>query len=665
MPYHKELANAIRALAIDAIEQSKSGHPGAPLGMADMATVLWHDVLVHNPKNPHWINRDRFVLSNGHASMLIYALLYLSGYDLTIDDIKNFRQFGSKTPGHPEFGLTPGVETTTGPLGQGLATAVGMALAEKLLAKEFNRPGFDLFNHNTYVFLGDGCLMEGISHEAASLAGTWGLNKLIALWDDNGISIEGNVKDWFTDNTPERFRAYGWNVIENVDGHDSTDIRKAISQATKNTNKPTLICCKTTIGYGSPNKAGTAATHGSPLGKDEALATKKQLGIEYPPFEIPAKILEKWNAAEKGATAEHDWNARFKAYTQEFPELAKELTRRLKAQLPDDFSNMMQNLIEQNAKSSDKPATRVASLNVLNAIAPKLPELLGGSADLSGSVGTCWKGSVTIKPETMSGNYLAYGVREFAMGAIMNGLALYGGFIPYAGTFLIFSDYAKNAIRLSALMKQRVIWVLTHDSIGVGEDGPTHQPIEQVASLRLIPNMQVWRPCDAVETVVAWKKSLERLNGPSCLALTRQGLEPMPRNSEQTKNIEKGAYILLDCSDPELIIIASGSEVNLAVQAAQNLNAEGRKVRVVSMPCAELFEAQPQNYKESVLPLKTRKRLAIEAASADWWTKYTGLDGKVIGMHSFGESAPADKLFKHFGFTVENVLKEAKALLNK
>ena len=676
MPSHRELANAIRALSMDAVEKAKSGHPGAPLGMADMAEVLWNEFLVHNPANPHWANRDRFVLSNGHASMLLYSLLHLSGYDLSLEDLKNFRQLGSKTPGHPEYALTPGVETTTGPLGQGIAAAVGMALAEKLLGHEFNRPGFDVVDHHTYVFMGDGCLMEGISHEAASLAGTWGLGKLTALWDDNGISIEGNVSGWFTDDTPARFRAYGWHVVAGVDGHDAAALQKALAEARSVKDKPSLICCKTTIGFGSPNKAGSEATHGSPLGGDEVVATRKNIGWDHPPFEIPADIRQGWDARLKGQKSEQAWNELFAVYAKANPELAAELQRRLSGKLPAGWQGNIEALMQQVAAATDKPATRVASQNVLSALAPQLPELLGGSADLSGSVGTRWKGAKTIERAAtgeLTGNYLAYGVREFGMGAIMNGLALHGGFIPYSGTFLIFSDYAKNAIRLAALMQQRVIWVLTHDSIGVGEDGPTHQPVEQLAGLRLTPNVHVWRPCDAAETVASWQAGLERVNGsndnsiggPSCLSLTRQGLPPMPRTAGQIKDIAKGGYILKDClnGSPELIFIASGSEVQLVMGAAEKLEAQGRRVRVVSMPCAEVFEAQSAEWKEKVLPGSVRKRVAVEAAAADWWARYVGLDGVVVGMRSFGESAPGDKLFAHFGFTVDNVLKEAEKLL--
>ncbi len=657
----KERANAIRALAMDAVEKAKSGHPGAPLGMADMAEVLWHEFMNHNPANPTWHNRDRFVLSNGHASMLLYALLHLTGYGVSVEDIKSFRQLGSKTPGHPEFGVTPGVETTTGPLGQGVATAVGMALAEKILAAEFNREGFPVVDHFTYVFLGDGCMMEGISHEAASLAGTLKLGKLVALWDDNGISIDGKVEGWFTDDTPARFKAYGWQVIAGVDGHDPVAIKKAIAKAKKTTDKPSLICCKTVIGMGAPNKSNSAGCHGSPLGDEEIAATRKNIGWAHPPFEIPQEIKKSWDAKKQGAALEKKWNKLFAAYEAAFPEKAAEFMRRMQGRLPENMDAMLEkHLMTLQAKGENK-ASRVSSKDVLDIVAPALPELLGGSADLTGSVGTHWKGSEYITDQKLTGRYLAYGVREFGMGAIMNGLALHGGFIPYGGTFLVFADYAKNAIRLAALMKRQVIWVLTHDSIMMGEDGPTHQPIEQLGMLRLTPNTEVWRPCDSVETAAAWKAALNHKTGPSCLCLSRQNLPTIPRDAITLANIERGAYIVRDSKGlPEIILMATGSEVALALATADALEKKGQKVRVVSMPCASLFDRQDCSYKEAVLPLAVRNRVAIEASSADWWSKYVGLDGFVVGMRSFGDSAPGAVLYDHFGFTVENILKALK-----
>ncbi|HIW78771.1 MAG TPA: transketolase, partial [Candidatus Bilophila faecipullorum] len=651
MRSRKELADAVRILSMDAVDKAKSGHPGAPMGMADMAEALWRGVLRHNPANPHWANRDRFVLSNGHASMLLYSLLHLTGYDLSMDDIKAFRQLGSRTPGHPEFGVTPGVETTTGPLGQGFATAVGMAVAEKLLAAEFNREGFPIVDHHTYVFLGDGCLMEGLSQEACSLAGTLGLGKLIVLYDDNGISIDGKVSQWFGDDTPARFEACGWQVIPDVDGHDAAMLDAALTLARKETARPTLICCKTTIGYGSSKKGGTASCHGSPMGEEENAAVRAALGWTEPPFVIPQDIRDAWDARQKGAALQSEWDALFAAYRAAYPDLAVEFERRMSGALPADWEAVSKAAIERFDADKPKVATRIANRDVLNALAPHLPELFGGSADLTGSVGTWHEKAVRIGRDEWHGNYLSYGVREFGMGAVMNGLALHGGFIPYGGTFLVFSDYARNAIRLSALMKQRLVWVLTHDSIGVGEDGPTHQPIEHVSSLRLIPDLWVWRPCDAVETAVAWKTALESAE-PSCMILTRQGLAPQARTAGQLEAVRRGGYVLRDCDGaPEVILIATGSEVQLAVDAAAALTAKGRKVRVVSMPCTELFDAQPADYRESVLPAAVRARVAVEAASVDGWWKYVGLDGAVVGMSTFGESAPGGELFKHFGFT--------------
>ncbi len=663
MRSRKELADAVRILSMDAVDKAKSGHPGAPMGMADMAEALWRGVLRHNPANPHWANRDRFVLSNGHASMLLYSLLHLTGYDLSMDDIKAFRQLGSRTPGHPEFGVTPGVETTTGPLGQGFATAVGMAVAEKLLAAEFNREGFPIVDHHTYVFLGDGCLMEGLSQEACSLAGTLGLGKLIVLYDDNGISIDGKVSQWFGDDTPARFEACGWQVIPDVDGHDAAMLDAALTLARKETARPTLICCKTTIGYGSSKKGGTASCHGSPMGEEENAAVRAALGWTEPPFVIPQDIRDAWDARQKGAALQSEWDALFAAYRAAYPDLAVEFERRMSGALPADWEAVSKAAIERFDADKPKVATRIANRDVLNALAPHLPELFGGSADLTGSVGTWHEKAVRIGRDEWHGNYLSYGVREFGMGAVMNGLALHGGVIPYGGTFLVFSDYARNAIRLSALMKQRLVWVLTHDSIGVGEDGPTHQPIEHVSSLRLIPDLWVWRPCDAVETAVAWKTALESAE-PSCMILTRQGLAPQARTAGQLEAVRRGGYVLRDCDGaPEVILIATGSEVQLAVDAAAALTAKGRKVRVVSMPCTELFDAQPADYRESVLPAAVRARVAVEAASVDGWWKYVGLDGAVVGMSTFGESAPGGELFKHFGFTVEHVAEVAEGLL--
>ncbi|MDL2316630.1 transketolase [Desulfovibrio sp. OttesenSCG-928-A18] len=670
MPSRKDLANAIRFLSMDAVEKAKSGHPGAPMGMADMAEVLWNDFLKHNPANPAWCDRDRFVLSNGHASMLLYSLLHLSGYNLSIEDIKNFRQLHSKTAGHPEYGLTPGVETTTGPLGQGFATAVGMALAERKLAQEFNREGFDIVDHHTYVFLGDGCMMEGLSHEAASLAGALKLGKLIAFWDDNGISIDGPVAGWFTDDTPARFKAYGWQVISGVDGHDGAAVKKAIAKAKRETGKPSLICCRTTIAYGAPGKSGSAKSHGAPLGEEEINAARKLLGWSHPPFVIPSEIKNAWDARKRGHSAEKRWAKLFEGYSDQHPELAAEFARRVmavqngrsvKGELPRSWDKKFNEHAALMQKNGTAVASRIASKQCLDLLAPAIPELLGGSADLTGSVGTLWQGASAITADDFSGRYINYGVREFGMGCVMNGLSLHGGFIPYAGTFLVFADYAKSAIRLSSLMKQRVIWVLTHDSIMVGEDGPTHQPVEQLAMLRQIPGMHVWRPCDSVETAAAWKSAIARKNGPSCLALSRQNLAVAPRDPKSLAAIDRGGYVLKDSKGvPEIIIIATGSEVALALAAAEAIEKKCRKVRVVSMPCAEVFEAQDRDWRESVLPHEVRARVAIEAASPDWWRKYVGVDGRVIGMRTFGESAPGNAVYEYFGFTVEMVLEAVK-----
>ncbi|WP_278349589.1 transketolase [Stutzerimonas chloritidismutans] len=663
MPSRRERANAIRALSMDAVQKANSGHPGAPMGMADIAEVLWRDHLKHSPTNPQWADRDRFVLSNGHGSMLIYSLLHLTGYDLTIDDLKNFRQLHSKTPGHPEFGYTAGVETTTGPLGQGLANAVGFAVAEKVMAAQFNRPGHNIVDHNTYVFLGDGCMMEGISHEVCSLAGTLGLNKLIAFYDDNGISIDGEVHGWFTDDTPRRFEAYGWQVIRNVDGHDADEIQMAIETARKS-DRPTLICCKTIIGFGSPNKQGKEESHGAALGDAEIALTREALGWKHGPFEIPAEIYAEWDAKQKGADAENEWNKRFAAYETEFPALASEFMRRMAGELPADFAEKASEFIREVATKGETIASRKASQNCLNAFGPLLPELLGGSADLAGSNLTLWKGCKPVVAEDASGNYMYYGVREFGMAAIMNGIALHGGLIPYGATFLMFMEYARNAVRMSALMKQRVLYVFTHDSIGLGEDGPTHQPIEQLTSLRTTPNLDTWRPADTVESAVAWKHAVERKDGPSALIFSRQNLPFHVRDNETEAAIARGGYILKNCAgEPELILIATGSEVSLAVQAADKLTEQGRKVRVVSMPCTSVFDAQDAAYKQQVLPVEVGARIAVEAAHADYWYKYVGLDGRIIGMTTYGESAPANQLFEEFGFTVDNILAVAEELL--
>ena len=660
----RERANAIRALSMDAVQKAKSGHPGAPMGMADIAEVLWRDTLKHNPNNPKWADRDRFVLSNGHGSMLLYSLLHLTGYDLNIEDLKNFRQLNSRTAGHPEYGYAPGIETTTGPLGQGIANAVGMAAAEKTMAAQFNRPGHDIVDHSTYVFLGDGCMMEGISHEVSSLAGTLGLGKLVAFYDDNGISIDGEVEGWFTDDTVKRFESYGWEVIPAVDGHDAEALLAAIAQAKRNTDKPTLICCKTVIGFGSPNKGGKEDCHGAPLGDDEIALTREKLGWKHGPFEVPEEIYQEWDCREKGAAAESEWNTRFDAYKAEHPELAAEFQRRLSGELPADFADNAAEYIRGCQAEGAKVASRKASQNTLNAFGPMLPEFLGGSADLAGSNLTIWSGSKSITREDASGNYMHYGVREFGMTAMMNGMALHGGFVPYGATFLVFMEYACNALRMAALMKIQQIQVYTHDSIGLGEDGPTHQPIEQLGSMRLTPNLNTWRPCDTVESAVAWKHAIENKTGPSALVFSRQGLPCMSRSDAQLANVERGGYVLKDSDgEPELILVATGSEVELAMNAAEELTARGRKVRVVSMPSTEVFDAQDAAYRQSVLPVEVGARVAIEAAAADFWYKYVGLEGKVVGMTTFGESAPAPELFREFGFTVENVVAVAEEVL--
>ena len=659
----QQLANAIRVLSADAVQQANSGHPGAPMGMADIAEVLWNDFLSHNPNNPNWHNRDRFVLSNGHGSMLIYSLLHLSGYDVSADDLKNFRQLHSKTPGHPEYGYTPGVETTTGPLGQGVANAIGMAIAEKTLAAQFNTADHTIVDHNTFAFMGDGCMMEGISHEACSLAGTLGLGKLVAFWDDNGISIDGEVEGWFTDDTPARFEAYGWQVIAGVDGHDASELHAAIAKAKAETSKPTLICCKTIIGKGSPNKQGTENCHGAPLGADEISLVREGLNWDSEPFEVPAEIKNAWNATAKGADVEQAWQTTFDAYKAANPAQAEEFLRRMSGELPANWAVETEKLVQKADADAATIATRKASLNSLNDLGPLLPELIGGSADLAGSNYTIWGGSKGISADDASGNYLYFGVREFAMAAISNGIALHGGFKTYGGTFLVFADYMRNGMRMSALMKQPVIYVLTHDSIGLGEDGPTHQPVEHVASLRLIPNMSLWRPCDAVESLVAWKVAIETQDKPSSLVFSRQNLAHQTRSSEQVANIEKGGYVLKDTDgEPDVILIATGSEVALAMDASKVLEDKGQAVRVVSMPSTDRFDAQDAAYQESVLPSSVTKRVALEAGIADYWYKYVGLQGAVIGMTSFGESAPANLLFEHFGFTVDNVVATVQGL---
>ncbi|MCT8545129.1 transketolase [Glaesserella parasuis] len=668
MAERRELANAIRFLSMDAVQKANSGHPGAPMGMADTAEVLWRDFLSHNPTNPAWANRDRFILSNGHGSMLIYSLLHLTGYDLSIEDLKQFRQLHSKTPGHPEYGYAPGVETTTGPLGQGITNAVGMAIAEKTLAAQFNREGHEIVNHYTYAFLGDGCLMEGISHEACSLAGTLGLGKLIAFYDDNNISIDGHVDGWFSDDTAMRFESYGWQVIRNVDGHNAEQIKFAIENAKAEKDRPTLIICKTIIGYGSPNKCNSHDCHGAPLGDAEIAAAREYLKWEHAPFVIPAEIYAEWDAKAKGLLAEKEWNAKFAAYATAYPELATEFKRRVAGELPANWAAESQAFIEKLQANPANIASRKASQNAIEAYAHILPEFLGGSADLASSNLTLWSGSKPIRADyNVDGNYINYGVREFGMSAIMNGIALHGGFIPYGATFLMFMEYAHNAVRMAALMKQRSLFVYTHDSIGLGEDGPTHQPVEQTAALRLIPNLQTWRPCDQVESAVAWKAAVERKDGPSALIFTRQNLAQMERTPEQLANVARGGYILRQCCEkgdcPDLILIATGSEVELAMKAADVLSAEGHKVRVVSMPSTNVFDAQDEAYRESVLPSSVTKRVAIEAGISDFWYKYVGFGGRIVGMNSFGESAPAGELFKLFGFTVDNVVAKAKEIL--
>ncbi|BBA33093.1 transketolase [Methylocaldum marinum] len=670
MPSRRELANAIRALSMDAVQKANSGHPGAPMGMADIAEVLWNDYMRHNPANPKWPDRDRFVLSNGHGSMLLYSLLHLTGYDLPIEELKTFRQLHSRTPGHPEYGYAPGVETTTGPLGQGITNAVGMALAERTLAAQFNRSGHKIVDHYTYVFLGDGCLMEGISHEACSLAGSMKLGKLIAFYDDNNISIDGEVRGhgntpgWFMDDTPKRFEAYGWHVISKVDGHDAESVKKAIEEARSVTDKPSLICCQTIIGWGSPNKQGKEECHGAALGADEVALVRETIGWPYPAFEVPAEIYEAWDAKEIGAKSESDWNDRFENYRSEFPELAAEFERRMTGDLPRDWAEKSEAFIAKVNEKAETIASRKASQNALNGYGPLLPEIMGGSADLAGSNLTIWSGCKNVNAEGYDGNYVYYGVREFGMSAIMNGIALHGGFKPYGGTFLMFSEYARNALRMSALMKAPVIYVYTHDSIGLGEDGPTHQPVEQTATLRMIPNMHVWRPCDSVETAVAWKAAVERKDGPSCLIFSRQNLPHVTRTPAQIDAIRRGGYVVRDSDGaPDAIIIATGSEVELALKAAEELSAKGKKIRVVSMVSTNVFDAQDAAYRESVLPASVKKRVVVEAGVSDGWYKYVGLDGKVVGLDRFGESAPAGLLFKEFGFTVENVVKQVESIL--
>jgi transketolase len=660
----KILANAIRALSMDAVQKANSGHPGAPMGMADIAEVLWGDHLKHNPGNPNWADRDRFILSNGHGSMLLYSLLHLTGYELSINDLKNFRQLHSKTPGHPEYGYAPGIETTTGPLGQGVANAVGMAIAEKAMADQFNRDSHDIVDHFTYAFMGDGCMMEGISHEACSLAGTLGLGKLIVFWDDNGISIDGNVEGWFTDDTPARFAAYGWHVIPAVDGHNSDAINAAINVAKAEPNKPTLICSKTIIGFGAPNKSGTHGCHGAPLGADEIAAARKFLGWNHPPFEIPTDIKQQWDAKQAGAAKELAWEEKFTAYSKAYPELAAEFKRRTAGELPANWEAETNKVIADLQANPANIASRKASQNTLEAFGKLIPEFMGGSADLAPSNLTIWSGSKAIQAGDFSGNYIHYGVREFAMTAIINGITLHGGFVPYGATFLMFMEYGRNAMRMAALMKIQNIQVYTHDSIGLGEDGPTHQPVEQITSLRLTPNMSTWRPCDQVESAVAWKLAIERKDAPTALIFSRQNLPQQDRDPKQVANIAKGGYILKDCAGkPELILIATGSEVSLVTEAYAQLSAEGRKVRVVSMPATDTFDKQDAPYRESVLPKNVTARIAVEAGIADFWYKYVGLEGRIIGMTTFGESAPAEALFKIFGFTTENVVNTAKELM--
>ncbi len=664
MPDRRTLANAVRALSMDAVQQANSGHPGMPMGMADIAEVLWNDFLKHNPGNPHWQDRDRFVVSNGHGSMLLYSLLHLSGYALTIDEIRNFRQYGYRTAGHPEYEPEIGIETTTGPLGQGLANAVGMAIAERALAARYNKPGHEIIDHHTYVFLGDGCLMEGISHEACSLAGTLGLGKLIFLYDDNGISIDGDVAGWFTDDTPARFTAYGWHVVQDVDGHDPESVKRALKEARAETARPSILCCKTIIGWGSPGKQGTEATHGAALGEDEVARTRENIGWEHAPFDIPSDIRAGWDAREAGDRLESDWQSGFDAYSEAHPELASELQRRWAGSLPDDWQSFADGAIADIAATGGDMATRKSSQNALDAFGPALPELIGGSADLTGSNNTFWSGSKTITGKDADGNYLYFGVREFGMTAILNGLALHGGFVPYGATFLVFSDYARNAVRMAALMKQPVVSVYTHDSIGLGEDGPTHQPVEHISSLRLIPNLHVWRPCDSVESAVAWRAAIESEETPHCLIFSRQTLPFQVRSDDQIGNVARGGYVLVDCDgEPDAIIIATGSEVGLAVDAAAELASDGKRVRVVSMPCCEVFDSQEQSYRDAVLPPSVTSRVAVEVAVPDYWSRYVGDQGRVIGLASFGMSAPAPEVFRHFGFTVENVKKTVLDIL--
>ncbi len=661
-----ELANAIRALSMDAVQRANSGHPGAPMGMADIAEVLWNDFLKHNPTNPDWDNRDRFVMSNGHGSMLIYSLLHLTGYDLPLTELKQFRQLHSKTPGHPEYGYAPGVETTTGPLGQGLANAVGMALAESMLAARFNQVNHEIVDHHTYVTVGDGCLMEGISHEACSLAGTLGLGKLITLYDSNQISIDGDVAGWFTEDVAGRFEAYGWHVIRDIDGHDPEEIKKALAAAKANEKQPSLICCKTIIGWGSPNKEGKESSHGAPLGDEEIKLTRERLGWNYAAFEIPDEYYSAWDAKQRGKELESEWQELFAAYETAYPELAEEYKRRQQGSLPDNWNEVVKDYIAATNDKGESIASRKASQNAIEAFAAHLPEMVGGSADLTGSNLTNWSGSVTISKENKNGNYISYGVREFAMAAINNGIALHGGFIPYSGTFLMFSEYARNALRMSALMKLQNIFVFTHDSIGLGEDGPTHQAVEQAATLRLMPNMSVWRPCDAVESAVAWQAAIERRDGPSSLLFSRQSLAHMPRNESQLHDIQRGGYVLIDGDDnPDAIIIATGSEVEMAVNVAKQLNSEGRNIRIVSMPCTFIFDQQNDAYRESVLPNSCRKRIAIEAGVTDYWRKYIGLDGIALGVDTFGESAPAKEVFELFGLTETNLKQRLNDLLTE
>ena len=666
-PGRRELANAIRALSMDAVQKAKSGHPGMPMGMADIAEVLWNSYLRHNPANPHWFNRDRFVLSNGHGSMLLYSLLHLTGYDLPMEQLQQFRQLHSKTPGHPEYGLTPGVETTTGPLGQGLANAVGMAIAEKVLAAQFNRPGQEIVDHYTYVFAGDGCLMEGISHEACSLAGTFGLGKLIVFYDDNDISIDGNVDGWFTDDTPGRFRAYGWHTVAGVDGHNAEEIVRAIEQARSVKNKPSLICCKTVIAYGAPHLAGHHEAHGAPLGEKEVAAARVELGWKYEPFVIPPEIYAGWDARAQGAEAERRWQEQMAAYREAHPELAREFQRRMSGELPGEWQQKSQTFIQGLTGSSQSMATRKASQEALNAYGPLLPELFGGSADLTGSNNTDWSGSRAFGKDEPAGNYIHYGVREFGMSAIVNGMSLHGGFIPYGGTFLVFSDYARNAIRMAALMRARSIFVYTHDSIGLGEDGPTHQAIEHLAALRLIPNMVLWRPCDVVESAVAWKAAIERTDGPTSLVFTRQSLPQQQRDEKTVANITRGGYVLSEAGadKPSAIILATGSEVELAMQAQKLLADKGTAVRVVSMPCDHVFDAQDAAYREAVLPVAVQARVAVEAGVTHYWFKYVGQRGRVVGIDRFGESAPGGALMQYFGFTAANVVKAVEAAIRE